>query len=168
MKIIISLLFSLFYILLSVNAFADIENDLTRGMSNCIKISEDDVRLTCFDQLAQTSLTSLNLAQVIVQPAVKVKSLEEKTINDFAKDDLKKTPEARGPNSIVATILNVNQLIRGQWVIDLENGQKWQQQGSGKLALKVGDTIRLKKGSMGAVYLFKNGSHRNIRVKRLK
>jgi len=79
-----------------------------------------------------------------------------------------KTAEEKGPESIIATISSVKQLVRGQWVFYFENGQKWQQQDTIKIKLKVGDTVRLKKGSMETVYLFKEGSHRNMRVKRLK
>ena len=81
---------------------------------------------------------------------------------------MKKTKEEQGPDSITAIISKVKRLIRGQWVVYLENGQKWQQQDLVKMKLKVGDSVRLKKGSMGTVQLYKEGSHRNIRVKRLK
>ena len=171
MRINLLTLFSAFVVSISSDVFADINSDLVFGLSSCSKISHDKQRLVCFDQLVQNNVTSSSLVKVSdgsVLQIEQVKSAEAKKIDDFSKEDLKKTQENKGPDSITATIINVKKLIRGQWVVYLENGQKWQQQDSAKIKLKVGDHIRLKKGSMGAVYLFKEGSHRNIRVKRLK
>jgi len=164
-------LFSFFIGLVSVDAFASLNSPLIDGLSSCMKVSNDDQRLVCFDQFAQKNIAPLSSTKVsnkAVSTMEQVKSEETKKIDDFAKEDLKRTEEEKGPDSIAATISNVKQLLRGQWVVYLENGQKWQQKDSGKIKLKVGDSIRLQKGSMGAVYLFKEGSHRNIRVKRLK
>jgi len=164
-------LFGLFVGLTSLNAFADKHLALVDKLTSCKKISNDKQRLSCFDQLTRKNVVSANSVEMsneTVSPVEKVQHEEAKIIDDFAKEDLKKTEEEKGPDSITATISSVKQLLRGQWVIYLENGQKWQQKDSGRIKLKVGDHIRLKKGTMGAVYLFKEGSSRNIRVKRLK
>ena len=171
MRVYISTLFSLFIGIASADAFASVNSALVDSLSSCLKVSNDAQRLVCFDQLAQKNvapLNSTNVSDEAVAPIEQVKSEETKIIDDFSKEYLKKTEEERGPDSITATISNVKQLIRGQWVVYFENGQKWQQQDSIKIKLKVGDTVRLKKGSIGTVYLFREGGHRNIRVKRLK
>jgi len=165
------ILFSLFIGLVSSNAFADTNSILANGLSSCMNVSSDEQRLVCFDKLAKRNVTTVSSMKVIEKPVAaitQIKTEEAKKIDDFSKENLKKTEEEKGPDSITATISNVKQLIRGQWVVYLENGQKWQQQDAGKIKLKVGDSVRLKKGSMGAVYLFKEGGNRNIRVKRLK
>jgi hypothetical protein len=59
-------------------------------------------------------------------------------------------------------------LLRGQWVLYFDNGQKWQQTDTTRIKFKVGNKVRLDKGAMGAIYLYKDGSHRSIKVKRLK
>ena len=171
MRIIIIALFSLFIELASLNAFASTNTALVNGLSSCMKLPNDEQRLVCFDKLAQNNITSLSATKVsdeVVSQSEQVKSEEAKKIDDFSKENLIKTDEERGPDNITATISNVKKLIRGQWIMDLENGQKWQQKDSAKIKLKVGDSIRLQKGAMGAVYLFKEGSRRNIRVMRLK
>lgn len=171
MRVNVIALLSVFIGLTSSTVFADVNNSLVDGLSNCLNISNDGQRLVCFDQLAQNNVVALNsikMSDKSVSKIEQVKLEEAKKIDDFSKEDLKKTEEEKGPDSITATISNVKQLIRGQWVVYLESGQKWQQQDTAKIKLKVGDNIRLQKGSMGAVYLFKEGSHRNIRVKRLK
>jgi hypothetical protein len=158
---------------ISTTVFAETKSTSANDFSSCMKISNNEKRLSCFDNLVIKEETTIN-AKVKIQESesdiVKLEANQEeaKRIDDFAKDDLNKPFENQGLDSITGTISDVKQLIRGQWVISLENGQKWQQHDSGKIILKVGDDVRLKKGVLGAVYLFKVGSHRNIRVKRLK
>lgn len=171
MRLNVVTLFSVFIGLISPNVFAAINSDLVSAISGCSSISKDDQRLACFDKLAQSSVTLLSTTTVINQSVSKTEqviSKETKKVDDFSKQHLKKTQEEMGPDSISATISELNKLIRGQWVVYLENGQEWQQKDDRKIKLIVGDRVLLKKGSMGAVYLYKEGSNRNIRVKRLK
>lgn len=156
---------------ISLDIFANENFELADYLSSCTQIENNEQRLLCFDKLAQNSVVHSNAIKVTneaVAKVARVKSEKTKQVDNFSKDDLKKTSEEQGPESITATISQAKQLIRGQWVLHLENEQKWQQLGSTKINLKAGDSIRLKKGSLGAVYLNKEGSHRRIRVKRLK
>ena len=171
MKINVVSLFSVFICLIPSDSYGSTSSDLVRGLSNCAKISNDENRLGCFDKLTKNNVllpTAMKVKDVVAVKIEPVKSKQVKQEDDFSKQHLKKPKEDRGPDSITATISKLKKLIRGQWVVYLENGQKWQQMDSGKLKLKVGNSVRLKKGSMGTVYLYKEGSHRNIRVKRLK
>lgn len=164
-------LFGIFIYLISLHGFASNKSDLVFGLSKCVKIINDESRLVCFDKFMQNNVTpsvKVKEGKVAVSQIKEVKAKEAKQIDAFSKQHLKKTKADKELDSITATIAKTNQLIRGQWVIYLENGQKWQQKDTGRIKLKAGDSIRLKKGSMGAVYLYKEGSHRNIRVKRLK
>lgn len=168
-------LFGTFIYLISLDGFASSQSDLVFGLSKCVKIIKDERRLVCFDEFMQNNVTpsdkssvKVKEGKVAVSQVKEVKAKEAKQIDAFSKQHLKKTKADKGLDSITATIAKTNQLIRGQWVIYFENGQKWQQKDTGRIKLKAGDSIRLKKGSMGAVYLYKEGSHRNIRVKRLK
>lgn len=155
--------------LVSSSSFATSNNDLLDGMSNCLKVQMDEARLACFDQLAQLNRVVLNANKSNNIPiAETVIKEEEKKIDDFSKEDLIKAEEEKGLESISSTISGVKQLIRGQWVIDLENGQKWQQKDYTEIKLKVTDKVNLKKGAFGAVSLLKEGSNRSIKVKRLK
>ena len=144
----------------SSNIFAGTNDDLLKDLSSCSKISNEESRLHCFDNLTKS-----------IKSIAKVKKNKPESKNEvdrFSKEHLKKSAEDQGPDSIVAIISKVKQLLRGQWVIYFENGQKWQQQDSAKIKLKVGDHIRLKKGALSTVFLYKKGSNRSIRVKRLK
>ncbi len=171
MRVNVIALLGIFTGLMPLSVFAGVNSSLLDDLSTCLNISNDNQRLACFDQLANSSVTVLSPIKMSDESLSKIEQIkleEAKKIDDFSKEDLKKTEEEKGPDSITATISKVKQLIRGEWVVYLENGQKWQQQDSARIKLKVGDSIRLNKGSLGAVYLFKEGSHRNIRVKRLK
>lgn len=154
-----------------LGVLADGANTVTEGLFDCVKVSSDEKRLICFDQLARKTLVPLSSTKV--SNAVKkqqeyVKLEETKKVDDFSKEALKKSSEEKGPESITATVSKLKKMIRGQWIIYFENGQKWQQKDSAKIMLSVGDVVRLKKGSMGSVFLLKEGSNRNVRVKRLK
>lgn len=151
-------------------AFDDV--DLTMQFNDCAKISVNKTRLVCFDKLVNVRATpvavkleSSNHVEVS-QNKVAAKNKE----NDFAKEHIKKSTKqmAQELTTITATIEKVKQLIRGQWVIYLDNGQKWQQKDNIKIKLRLGDQIRLEKGAMGSVFLYKQDSHRGIKVKRLQ
>lgn len=154
-------------------SYAKKDSDLLRNLRHCSTISSNDARLICFDKLiprtTKQTITAVTTVATLPQPPkVKGKSAEQKQIDNFAKEHLKKSKEEQGPSSIVSTVIKAKQLLRGQWVIDLENGQKWQQKDTARIKLNVGNKVRLDKGALGAVYLYKEGSSRNIKVKRLK
>ena len=171
MKVKTLVLFSAAIFFISAGTLAKTKSDLIDGLSNCVNILNDDNRLLCFDKLARNNVlasTPLKTQNPTVSQIDAVKLKKAKQVDDFSKVHLAKTQQEKGLESINATISKVKRLIRGEWVIYFENGQKWQQKDSGKIKLKVGDKIRLQKGSLGAVYLFKEDSKRSIRVKRLK
>ncbi len=156
---------------------ADAKNnrDLRANLISCSKITSDNARLHCFDKLVPRSnkqavavLTPAVVPTKSPSPIIDERKLEQKRVDSFGEEHLKKTKEKQAPKSIVATVTKLKKLIRGQWVIFLENGQKWQQKDTARLNLKVGNKVRLDKGAMGAVYLYKEGTHRSIKVKRLK
>jgi len=172
MKLAIISVFSLLIGLFSSNLLANIDDRIIRSLAHCVKVSEDTKRLNCFDQLASSNMAALNKIKIVREEKKKqIASSNEpvsKYIDDFSKSNLKKTESVDGPDSITATISHLTTLIRGQWVISFDNGQKWQQTDTVKLRLAINDIVKLKKGSFGSVFLNKEGVNRNIRVKRLK
>ncbi len=151
------------------------DSDLRANLINCSKITSDNARLHCFDKLISQRnkqtvavVTSAAVSTKLPSPILDEQKIEQKRVDSFAQEHLKKTKEKQGPKSIVSTVTKLKKLIRGQWVIFLENGQKWQQKDTARLNLKVGNKVRLDKGAMGAVYLYKEGTHRSIKVKRLE
>ncbi|NQY86808.1 MAG: hypothetical protein HRT51_03510 [Colwellia sp.] len=168
MKSAILLLASVFFYLTSSVSYAKSNTELLLNLTHCSTIASDDVRLSCFDKLVlATAKQSVVAVTAVVPPIVNNKQAKLAQIDDFAKEHLKKTKE-QGLSSILATVSKVRKSLRGQWLIYLENDQKWQQTDTAKIKFKVGDNVRLKKGALGAIYLYKEGSHRSIKVKRLK
>ncbi|OUR63209.1 hypothetical protein A9Q74_03115 [Colwellia sp. 39_35_sub15_T18] len=176
MRIITLTSISMLFCSLSFVSFAGNETKLTNQLTQCGQISPADARLACFDDLLKGASTravlpannATALVATVPTTIAQVQPSATKQVDDFAKEHLKKTSTEQGLDSITSPITKLKKLIRGQWVISLENGQQWQQKDTTKMKLKVGDTVRMKKAAMGAVYLYKEGSHRNIRVKRLK
>ncbi|MEJ2132251.1 MAG: hypothetical protein P8Y95_11660 [Gammaproteobacteria bacterium] len=50
---------------------------------------------------------------------------------------------------ILATITNVEFRFYGEYLIELDNGQIWQQIEKGRLRLAVGDRVKIKRGAFG-------------------
>ena len=92
-----------------------------------------------------------------------------KKVASFAKNHLKKIAgnKAEISNEITATIIQAKKMLRGQWQVSLNNGQKWQQKDTVYLKLTSGDEVILEEGALGAFYLKKLTSNRRIRVRRI-
>jgi len=165
----ILLLSIVFIYLTSSVSYANNNSELRLKLNHCSSIESDNRRLVCFDKLVQPSAKQSIVAVTAAVPSIDdSKTVEQKKVDDFAKEDLKKTKEEQGPSSIFATVTKVNKSLKGQWIIYFENGQKWQQTNTARIKLKIGNKVRLEKGALGAVYLYRENSHRSIKVKRLK
>ena len=138
------------------------ETELSSKIQGCAKISQDTVRLTCFDQLTNKD------SGTPVEPEITY--LTAKQVDSFSKEQVKKTSEelAKEINSITLTISKLTKTLHGQWKIIFENGQKWQQKDTVRLTLKQGDKVILTKGALSSVFLQKEKTNKRIRVKRLK
>lgn len=181
MKNAILLLSIVLVYLTSSVSYAKNDSELRLKLNHCSSIESDNGRLVCFDKLVQssakqsivaataaTAATAVTAVTAVVPSIGDSKTVEQKKVDDFAKEDLKKTKEEQGPSSIFATVTKVNKSLKGQWIIYFENGQKWQQTNTARIKLKIGNKVRLEKGALGAVYLYRENSHRSIKVKRLK
>jgi hypothetical protein len=169
MKKFILLFLSVFICLTTAVSYAKNDNNLLLNLTDCAAISNNNIRLACFDKLVPRQENNpIVEVTTVVSTTVDKKSVQQKNVDGFAKEHLKKPKAEQGPSSLFSTVTKVKQLLRGQWVIYLKNGQKWQQTDTARINIKVGNKIRLDKGAMGAIYLYKEGSQRNIKVKRLK
>lgn len=169
MKNIILLLSSISFYLASPVSHAKNNSDLLFNLTHCSTILSDKARLACFDMFVpDTAKQTVVTPTVIVSASVDNQLTKQKQVDDFAKEHLKETKEEQGSTSLSATVGELKKSLRGQWIIYLENGQKWQQKDQASIKLTVGNKVRLEKGAMGSVYLYKEDSHRSIKVKRLK
>lgn len=151
--------------------------NLAQKIANCTKIENNNARLNCYDNLSKVVTITKNSVVIKKDTAVKVLAKKDIAVKVLAKDDeanfaiehLKKDPaeSIHEVNSITLTVSKLKKLIRGQWVITFDNGQKWRQKDAGTFRLVVGDTVELTKGTFGSVHMKKVGTKKSIRVKRL-
>jgi len=170
---------------------------LINQLQLCKNTQADSLRLVCFDDVLNAAavnpssdltskshdkaydkntpngVSTLKNLSLTTSTAIKKDSeveLENKAVDSFAKEHLRKTEvdQAQDLTEISATIEKIKKLIRGQYVIYLSNGQKWQQNDSARVRLKVGDKVVLSKAALGAIHLKKKNTNRSINVKRIK
>jgi hypothetical protein len=82
--------------------------------------------------------------------------------------DPEKAAEPRAPESISGTVARMGYKPTGELVVTLESGQVWMQIDTGsKPRVKAGDTVTIKRGSLGS-YLLVSPTGMATRVRRLK
>ena len=161
---------------------------LNESLAKCTKIQDDLARLVCFDDLAKQALMSASAARQanVTVPAAKssIAAIETtatpvakakvavapaaKKAAEFGAEHLKKSNVVEEDLQVVFTIAKLKKDQYGKWRFTFKNGQQWKQTDDKHLRVKVDESVLLKKGVMGAVYLKKHGANKKIRVKRLK
>ncbi len=170
----------------SAQTIASSEDNIVAEVQSCAQVTDNLLRLTCFDKLvvklsktasveqikspvAKTSdASSVKVATASVASVPQIQKEAEvtkKQVDDFAKQHIEKTD---GIEEITASITKLKKLLRGEYQITLDNDQLWQQKGSARISLKVGQQVVLSKGMLGAVYLTKEGNSKRIQVRRIK
>lgn len=163
----------------TTSALASDDQPLSQVLKNCAQQQDSLVRLRCFDNvvekliLAEKSIIApsnkLQPPQVSIKAIPPIVKTSTKTVDLFAKNHLAETAKdkAKKVNEITATITQAKKMLRGQWEVSLNNGQKWQQKDTVYLKLTSGDEVILEEGALGAFYLKKLTSNRRIRVRRI-
>jgi hypothetical protein len=152
----------------SVSASA---GSLKSQLAECAQVQDKLARLICFDNLAQVAKDSISAKKQSVSSTptvvkVPVVSKEE----SFGAEYLKKPETAEDDLQVTFVVEKINKDQYGNWRFTFKNGQRWKQTDSVGFSVKEGDSVILKKGFLGVVYLKKNKSDSNkkIRVKRIK
>lgn len=166
MKYIVKLAYcALVSCLLSQTVYAQ-QTDLAAKVTSCSKISENQARLNCFDELLIKQAPKVQPAKVAAPKA----ALTTEQVDSFAKVHLKKTKEelAKEIDQITLVVSKVKKNAYGKMLITFDNGQRWQQKDSNRMKLSTGATVTLHKGALSSVYLQKENGNKRIKVKRLK
>ena len=69
-------------------------------------------------------------------------------------------------SQIEAVVTDVRESATEKLTVALDNGQIWQQLDSQRLLLKSGETVIIRKASLGSFLMEKQSGSRSIRVKR--
>ncbi len=148
---------------------------LTKNLAQCRVIPNSIERLACFDGLADqtTKAISSTVHSNTALPKAKTSIDRERVtskVDTFGAEHFKKPKMTEEELQIVLTVAKLEKDQYGKLRITFENGQYWKQTDNHHFRLKVGDSVVLKKGMLNSIYLKKNQSDSNkkIRVKRLK
>lgn len=129
--------------LLAASATAD---SVTNQLKGCSTIKADAERLKCYDALSN--------------------SLEQRAEENFGQEQRQVVEEA--PDSIEATITQIDQAAYGKLLITLDNGQVWRQNDSGRVNWKSGDKVIVERALFGSFKMKSASGGRTLRVKRVQ
>lgn len=126
----------------------------------CRTIASDSERLACYDALVDSIP-----ATTALPAAISAESL-------FGRDAvqtsavLQQQTGINPPQLVDAEIKSLDSRADGKLLIELQNGQQWEQIDGRPLPLAPGDTIRIRKTAFGSYLLYKQSGGRSIRVRR--
>ena len=141
---------------------------LFADLVNCRDIVEAEERLACYDSKVAALDEAQQKEEIIVTDKAAVKEARRglfgfnlPKIKIFGGGDENEVSEIEG------TIKSVSRR-NGNWLITLEDGARWQQISTGRLALppKAGMPVRIKKAALGS-FLVNIRGQRAIRMKRV-
>jgi hypothetical protein len=155
-------------VVMSLSAAAMAAAPSADEIRRCAAIVDSTARLACFDQLSAvppaTSKRAPVAAPLTTAPAaaapaaVPVAPAAVPAAASLGAENLPKTREEKaatsGPTSLTAGVTGVLATQGNMYRITLDNGQVWQtMEGRSVFAVKVGDTVRIDKRSMGSYQL---------------
>jgi hypothetical protein len=151
---------------------ADASLDAAR---HCVAITDSLQRLVCYDRALGDAGTAAALAQPAPNPADVVAAAAVSPARTLGDESLKRnTPSAEArETSLIAKISALKETRTDVYRISLDNGQVWQQMDmDSRFVVKVGDSIEIRKGSMGGYRLGRVGKGSKasnwVRVNRLQ
>ena len=130
------------------------ELDACRGIVN------NSERLACYDALAgrassqNESPAAISAESLFGRDAVQTNAV------------LQQQTGISTPQSVDAEIRSTDWRADGKLLLNLQNGQQWEQIDGRPLPLAPGDTIRIRKAAFGSYLLYKQSGGRSIRVRR--
>jgi hypothetical protein len=156
---------------------ADDPGVTTRGFIKCLELSDPAERLACYDRMAVAAVElGLTLPGAgSTAPAVAVASGAVATapqagtataVEDFG---LEQEKAQQALQSVTANVVGGFRGWSGETVFELDNGQVWEQAGSGRYEYSGEDrAVVIERGFLGSFSLKPEGLNRTVRVKRIK
>jgi hypothetical protein len=148
----------------------------------CTRITDSLERLVCYDKaMAPVATPAAPARSAAPAPAVAPTAAASPpaapvaaAMPELGQEQLKqsggKTEDAK-PTSLDAKVSSLDSLPWNMVRVTLENGQVWQQQESSvRFTVKVGDTVRIKKGALGSYRMARvsNGTSGWVQVRRVE
>ncbi|RVU39929.1 hypothetical protein EOE67_08440 [Rheinheimera riviphila] len=166
-------------ILMMPAAFAS-SVDLKTQLQSCQQISDEEQRLSCFDQIVsqldnpvqQQAVATTTVNPVVTTTATKTPVIQPPQATPkqeiAAEFGLKKPRPDAEIEEISSVVKTVAQDLRKKLLITLENGQQWRQLDQEYLNIQAGDRCVVKRGAIGSFLLGIEGTKKKIRVRRVE
>ena len=137
------------------------------ALTKCRQIEEIAARVACYDKFvdAHYSMDSSDSVEVSAATGPDAESLFG-TSDAEAKRIVESSMAIEQISQIEAVVTDVRESATEKLTVALDNGQIWQQLDSQRLLLKSGETVIIRKASLGSFLMEKQSGSRSIRVKR--
>jgi hypothetical protein len=154
--------------------------DLKTQLQSCQQVSDEEQRLSCFDQLvSQLDSAAQPMAATVPNVSAKASSIapapsaaQQTTASpqpDLTEKFGLKTPRPDAEIlEITSVVKTVGTDLRKKLLVTLENGQQWRQIDQEYLNIKPGDRCVVKRGAIGSFLLGIEGAKKKIRVRRVE
>jgi hypothetical protein len=133
----------------------------TSRILTCAKVSADAARLSCYDGVAKGLRASPPAAMppaaapgpAAAAPATAAPAPSGAApARDFGLPPVKPSPVDE-VKAVKATVTATHHRSNGTLIIELDNGQRWQQLGTADMGLQVGDSVTISRGLLGSFWL---------------
>jgi hypothetical protein len=156
------------------------------SLLTCRKIDAADERLACYDRVVDRTREALTAEAPVPTPRPSSSgsspatalggedadaALRERLFGRPAgesEETLRRTYGVDAPGGITSKAAAVSRTADRRLELTLENGQVWRQAEGSFFSVRVGDSIAIESGALGAYYLRCNGKGRTVRVKRVR
>ncbi len=160
-----------------------------QALQACRETAQDDARLACYDALEATpagaaaagargaespvsaAAASAAAPAVAAIPAAPIAtpSPEELFGKDAVQSDemVRKAAGIGSLDSLRLKVASVRTDPYGKAVLTFENGQVWSQLDSPPARIKVGETVEIRRATMGCCLLIRDAGGRSVRVRRI-
>jgi len=129
------------------------------ALTLCRQIKDPTERVACYDEIVDSRYP--------VEPnAVPDAQSLFGTSDAAAKRIVETTLAIEQISQIVAEVTDVRDSANRKLIVTLDNGQVWRQLDNQTMRFKVGETVVVRKASLGSYLMEKQSGSRSIRVKR--
>ena len=162
-----------------VSAIAILSVSISAGsfeesVAACREIASATQRVSCYDAVVDSRPGNKSKAveKEVVAVTVKTRTLPtSQSLFGQADADAKRQVEEavniEQISQIKAAVTRIDKAANNQLLLTLDNGQRWRQMDNQRTRLSVGDTVVIRKASLGSYRLEKEAGNRKLRVRRV-